>query len=630
MHSIKSFFTISIGITLINALLYFFINNRMIIFLISTLFTVAVIFFVFSFQGKGQTHNKEDNVNNEKELRMNNQYEEMLSFSETLGFDVQQLLWLYKDSMNMLSQIINISRNVQEYSEQNASNIQEIDAAIDELVSMSEKLNNIIINIEENSITSFSMLNNNKSTIESIGNYLVYLNDDIENLSNVNGRFEESSKKISNFVGNIKQISSQTNLLALNASIEAARAGEMGKGFSVVANEIRKLSEETEKAVLQIETIVKEIITDVNGSNISMNKCLNKIKGAHNIVEQSFQLVTDIQSTVDNIKTSIGNLKDFSTEQMNTSNGIGEAIRSIASSVEKTYIVTVDGLEAIELQDKKNKDILDFCTKLSDIGDKIQYTAAKLKKDNEIIFGVNPFTSPENIKGSYAPILERVCNKIGCKAKVIIAKDYDALGKGIKDGVIDVGWFSPFAYVSAHEKFGVIPLVTPKVNGKTSYNGYIISKKDSGIKSVKDLRGKHFGYVDEKSASGYLYAREILKNKGENPNTMFKQVSFMGSHDNVIKAVLSGEIDAGATYSEAMDSAKKSNLNIEDLIIIEKTNDIPKDAIAVSPSLNKEMVEKLKKAFEEFNDFHGINSSVDGFIISDNDKYDLIRRVITK
>lgn len=611
-------------------LVYFFVDNKMAIFLISTLVTIVITFLIFSLKDKEEANNDKENVNDKKELNIHNQYEEMFSFSQTLGFDIQQLLWLYKDSMNMLSKIINISRNVQKYSEENASNVQEIDVAIDELVNMTEQLNSIIINIEENSVTSFSMLSNNKSTIESIGKYLLYLNDDIENLSNVNGRFEESSKKISNFVGNIKQISSQTNLLALNASIEAARAGEMGKGFSVVANEIRKLSEETERAVLQIETIVKEIITDVNGSNISMNKCLSKIKGAHDIVEQSFQLVTNIESTVANIKNSIGNLKEFSTEQMNTSNGIGEAIRSIASSVEETYIITIDALEAIELQDEKNKDILDFCTKLSDTGDKIQYIAAKLKKDNEIIFGVNPFTSPENIKRSYVPILERVCDKVGYKAKVIIAKDYEALGKGIKDGIIDVGWFSPFAYVSAHKKFGVIPLVTPKVNGRISYNGYIISKKDSGIKSVEDLRDKHFGYVDQKSASGYLYAREILKSKGKNPDIMFKQISFMGSHDNVIKAVLAGEIDAGATYSEAIDNGKRSNLHIEDLIIIEKTNDIPKDAIAVNSNLDEEVVGNLKKAFEEFDDFQGIDSFVDGFVISNDDKYDVIRKVVAK
>ena len=59
--------------------------------------------------------------------------------------------------------------------------------------------------------------------------------------------------------------------------------------------------------------------------------------------------------------------------------------------------------------------------------------------------------------------------------------------------------------------------LTPKVNGKDYYNGYIITRADSGINSISDLEGKHFGYVDKGSASGYLYARYSIQQDGHDP-----------------------------------------------------------------------------------------------------------------
>jgi len=190
-----------------------------------------------------------------------------------------------------------------------------------------------------------------------------------------------------------------------------------------------------------------------------------------------------------------------------------------------------------------------------------------------------------------------------------------------------VGWFSPFAYVAAREKIGVKPIATPKVNGKFSYKGYIITKKTNNIRSLSDLKGKHFGYVDPKSASGYLYARHILKSNGLDPDRIFSKVSFMGTHDNVIKAVLNGEIDAGATYNEAIDLAKAKGLNVSALEIIGETEDIPKDAIAVNPNMPNDIASLLQKAFIEFKDFHNLQTPVDGFVASDDRRYNVIRAI---
>jgi phosphate/phosphite/phosphonate ABC transporter binding protein len=247
--------------------------------------------------------------------------------------------------------------------------------------------------------------------------------------------------------------------------------------------------------------------------------------------------------------------------------------------------------------------------------------------EKEIIFGINPFTSPENIRKMYVPILEWVCKRIGCRSRIIIVKDYDALTEGIKNNIIDVGWLSPFAYVNAHKESGVIPIATPKVNGRFSYNGYIITRKNSSISKLSDFRNKHFGYVDMKSASGYIYARHMFKLEGLDPDKLFERVSFMGSHDKVIKSVLSGELDGGATYSEAIDMAEAAGLPVSELHILVKTEDIPKDAIAVNPNLSKKLAEELKQAFAAYDGTASKESPVQGFAESDDVKYNVIRAV---
>lgn len=609
-------------VLIISSLLYLIRENSLILITASVLIdALTLILIVYNCKSVQKTK-----INSKDEKKENSHdYDELFSSWQTIGYDIQQLLWLSKDSVEILNKITSVSQKVGDYTEQNSASIEEINSNVSQFACTEEKLNNSVIDIEKSSEKSLQILDNNKAFINDIGDYLLNVGKDINNLSISNGKLKFSSSKINEFVGYINQISKQTNLLALNASIEAARAGESGRGFSVVAQEIRKLSEETAKAVTEIQNILRIIVSDVEESNESTNKCVEGIKGVQDISYKSSKLVSEIQEILQNIFNSISSLKDISSDQKETSNQINMAVQTVAEAVEKTHNITTESLKMIMKQESKNKDLFNYCNKLSETSANVQIVASKLKKQNEIIFGINPFTTPENIKNMYIPVLERICETIGYKAKTIIVKDYDALSKGIENDTIDIGWFSPFAYVNAHDKNKVVPLITPKINNKTSYRGYIITRKDSEIKSLDNLKNKTFGYVDVESASGYLYARHILKTNGLNPDNLFSEVSFLGSHYNLIKSVLSGTVDAGATYNEALESGKEQGFNTDEINIISTTEDIPKDALAANPRFNKELADKLQQAFIEFNNFKGINSNITGFIKSSDENYNIIR-----
>lgn len=603
-----------------------FINVHILVYFLTTMISTAIIlYFLTKNSEEIKCENKHNKIDENVQI-----HDKLFYLSETIGFDGQQILWLSQDSMKAFKDLASVCYEIEKYSQENAAGVQEINAGISEFISIAESLNENIGIMEKDSSESINMLKHNRETINKISSFLIELSTGISNVSKNNESFQESSKKINKFVDYIKMISSQTNLLSLNASIEAARAGEAGKGFSVVANEIRKLSQETETAVIEIEAIVNEIINETLNSNKSISWLRDKTNSIEEISKESSDVIMKIENILDDVKNSISNLYSISLNQKSVSNEIGKAIEMVSCAVEDTHSITAKSIKMVDLQKNKNENMLNFSNKLIDAGEKLQGLAITLKKEDEIVFGINPFTSPENIKNTYVPILESVCKSIGYRARTIIVRNYEDLSLGINNGIIDIGWFSPFAYVSAREKCSVIPLVTPKVDGKSYYNGLIIARKDNKIQNLNDLRGIDFGYVDKNSASGYLYARHILKSNKLNPDNIFKKVSFMGSHDNVIKGVLSEELDAGATYNEAIERAVLNGIETNKLKIIAKTDDIPKDAIAASPKLSPEIYNKLKNAFIEIKVSNISNCPIEGFEENSDEKYNVIRDVLKK
>ncbi|MCT4593335.1 MAG: phosphate/phosphite/phosphonate ABC transporter substrate-binding protein [Anaeromicrobium sp.] len=601
----------------------FFTSSKIIIFSCGFLCNLGIVYYILNSNNKQILLHKENlSSNNKKHINSN-----VFTLSEDMSFHIHHLLWIAENNVNEFKKIVALFYEIEENSELNGASIEEINSNIDSLVSELNHLNKNVLHLDEASSKSTNIIKENKDILEGIFNYMNVLSNHVEEAAENNNSLSQYSAQINNILDYIKNLSNQTNLLALNASIEAARAGESGRGFMVVADEIRKLSLETDNATLQIESFIKNIVTSINKSHKSMENCINTIEKSQGIIGDSSNALESINSIFENIKSNIEKLRNISENQLKSSTEIEMASAQVATAIEDTSFKVHNLISIVNTQKNNNDEMIDFSKKLSYASDEFQKNIVGLKGHDEIIFGVNPFTSPENIKNMYLPILDRVFTPLGLKVRTMIVKDYESLSECIKDKIIDIGWFSPLAYVNAKNESPIIPLVTPKVNNKASYNGYIITRKDSKIKNLNDLRNVHFGYVDKKSASGYLYAYNLLKSQNLNPDRLFEKTSFAGSHDNVIKGVLSGTLDAGATYNEAIDMARNAGLNVDDLHMIAKTKDIPKDAIAAREDLDPHLIDNIKNEFSKFNK-NGINTPVDGFEITNDEKYDVIREIM--
>ncbi|MBF0224929.1 MAG: phosphate/phosphite/phosphonate ABC transporter substrate-binding protein [Desulfobacterales bacterium] len=255
------------------------------------------------------------------------------------------------------------------------------------------------------------------------------------------------------------------------------------------------------------------------------------------------------------------------------------------------------------------------------------------EKPKILKFGVTPYLKEAVMRRAFQPFLNYLADQTGIKFELVITSDYSQLSQRMKVGEIDIGVFSPFAYVDGVKTADVRIFASQLADGgQATYHGLIITHKNSKIKTIDNLKGKSFGFVDPKSASGFIYPRAMLISKGYNPSEFFSSTLFLGSHDKVIASVMDGSVDAGAVYEGAFHIALENKVPVDQLYVISKTDPIPYDAFTAQKNLSPIIVKEIQKSLIQLDrrtakgkEILDNELRIDGFIIGDDSRYNVVR-----
>ena len=205
------------------------------------------------------------------------------------------------------------------------------------------------------------LMNSLRGVIEEIGR-----DSDVETeIASKVTALADQTTQIKEIISIIKEIADQTNLLALNAAIEAARAGEHGRGFAVVADEVRKLAERTQKSISEIDSVIQMIVQGVEEAKSEIE---NAAKNSHKVAESTNVLAE-----------KAGNTKNKLNETIEISSKATGEILKISTNVKELMEVSEKLAQEAQVTDKISKDLTEVADKLEDINGEINKEVNKFK-----------------------------------------------------------------------------------------------------------------------------------------------------------------------------------------------------------------------------------------------------------
>jgi phosphonate transport system substrate-binding protein len=226
---------------------------------------------------------------------------------------------------------------------------------------------------------------------------------------------------------------------------------------------------------------------------------------------------------------------------------------------------------------------------------------------------------------------------VGIPVRVTVASDYAAVIEALRNRTADLAFVHPVGYVLASREAKATIVAKNLWHGKSTFTSRIYVRRDSGLRQLEDLRGKTMAFVDPASSSGYTYPMVLLIQRGlvrnRDPRTFFRDVTFAGSHDAAMRALLNGHVDAIASFDLAREQYLKDPADRDKIVVVAETPPIPEAGIAARDGLEPDTLARIRGALlsirgPAYADLLKRLYDIDGFEPAEDREYDSVRAAV--
>ena len=312
------------------------------------------------------------NAINKMNTNLKSLVQQISDISTNLTDSSKELLDSGQEVSNTAEQVGNSIQEVASGAQEQSAQVEETTAIIDDLDSQIENVNKQSDEMNEQAVDVMENIDNGSEAVKSSVNQINTVKDNTNQVSERISSLGNSSKKIGEIVGLINDISEQTNLLALNAAIEAARAGEAGRGFSVVADEIRELAEESSNATDEIAGLIKEIQNEVNKAVSDMNQTEGAVNESVSAIEVTGSTFDNIENAAQQLARLINSISQETDRMSSNSSDAKQSISQISVVSQEAASNAQEVAASSEEQSASTQEIVNAAERLSKMAEQLK------------------------------------------------------------------------------------------------------------------------------------------------------------------------------------------------------------------------------------------------------------------
>ena len=245
---------------------------------------------------------------------------------------------------------------------------------------------------------------------------------------------------------------------------------------------------------------------------------------------------------------------------------------------------------------------------------------------NELLFGSVAMDIPAIMHKRLTPLTKYLSDALGQPVKLRLSPNMPGAIKATANGTVDLAYLTPVAYLKAHAAGNARLVAKTVTNGKGSFQLMIVVKENSPIHSIQDLEGKSFAFGDKAA----LLQQAAVVGAGI-PLEKLGEYKFIGHYDNIVRAVINGDFDAGI-----LKDTMAYKWNGKGVRILYSTPPLPPYNISASKNVDDVLLGKIRRAFlnldnknpEHLNIIKALDNKYDGFAATNDDEYDVVRKLI--